>query len=103
VVTSAFAWHETVARERPQALREIARILRMDGTLAMLDIVFASEAAILDARKAIANRWDENEEYALVGSMDDLLRFNGFRVRQWAQTGPYHWLVLATRTDRASP
>lgn len=75
----------------------------MDGTLAMLDIVFASEAAILDARKVIANRWDESEEYALVGSMDDLLRFNGFRVRQWAQTGPYHWLVLATRTDRASP
>jgi len=28
VPTSVFAWHETVVRERVQALREIARVLR---------------------------------------------------------------------------
>ena len=95
VVASSFAWHHVPPAERPAALAEVRRVLRPGGRFCLLDIVFASAAAQAAARDEIGSDWDDDEEYALVGDLDELLLTAGWRRTRWRQTGPYHWAVSA--------
>ncbi len=97
-VVSGFAFHETNPQTRHTACTEIARVLRPEGYLCLLDIMFASEAAIQNAKELIGNAWDDSEDYAIVGDLDTTLRDAGFTSVSWQQTAPFHWLVTARLT-----
>jgi putative AdoMet-dependent methyltransferase len=96
-VVSGFAFHETSPDKRANACREIARVLKPQGYLFILDIMFASNAAIEEASELIANEWDENEDYAIVGDLDRLIREQDFASVQWRQTAPFHWMIIARK------
>lgn len=96
-VVSSFAFHEVPAMERAAACAEIARVIEPGGTLCLLDIIFASPAARDEARYALADRWDDGEDYPLVGAVDAALRAAGFRGSRWQQTAPCHWAVRCSR------
>ena len=72
-------------------------MLKPGGDLCLLDIMFASQAAMDRARQKLADRWDPDEEYALVGSLDDLLYTALFRSVRWMQTAPLHFACTATK------
>lgn len=95
MAVSSFAFHEVEVDRRMAACTEVARVLRPGGQLALLDIVFASESAIADARAAIGAVWDPDEDYPLIGQLDAQLRTAGFVNLRWHQSAPYHWVVLA--------
>lgn len=99
-VVSGFAFHETQVARRSEACVEMARVLKPDGFLCLLDIMFASQAAMQEARQLIAEKWDDDEDYAIVGDLDALLRQNGFTALKWYQTGPFHWMVTARKCQR---
>jgi ubiquinone/menaquinone biosynthesis C-methylase UbiE len=61
---SAFAFHHLETEERPQALREIFRVLRDGGAFLLVDILFADESAKDAARRRLAEQWEE-ENYAV--------------------------------------
>lgn len=62
IVVSSFTFHEVSPSERSAACSEVVRILRPGGQLALLDIMFASEAAVADGRVAIGAIWDPDED-----------------------------------------
>lgn len=95
-VVSSFALHEVAPGDRPAALAEVARVLVPGGELCLLDIIFASAAALADAQRAIAT-WDPDEEYPLVGELDAALHGAGLGAVAWQQTAPCHWAVQARR------
>lgn len=97
-VVSGFAFHETDVQQRHEACAEIARVLKPEGYLCLLDIMFASEAATQHARDMTGKAWDDSEEYALIGDLDTTLRGAGFTSISWQQTAPFHWLVTARLT-----
>jgi len=72
VAVSALAFHHLETDERPQALREVFRVLRGDVFL-LVDILFADAEAKQSARDHLAERWEE-ENYALY---PDLARVAG--------------------------
>jgi cyclopropane fatty-acyl-phospholipid synthase-like methyltransferase len=94
-VVSTFAWHESAAGERGELLRAMASLLKTDGFLCLADIMFASSAAVADARHTLGRLWDSAEVYALVSELDEQLRAAGLRPLHWLQNGPWHWIVLA--------
>jgi putative AdoMet-dependent methyltransferase len=96
-VVSGFAFHETLVPKRDDACAEMARVLKSGGALCVLDIMFASELAMHEARQLIADKWDDDEDYAIVGDLDTLLRQNGFTTVKWVQTAPFHWMVTARK------
>lgn len=96
-VVSGFAFHETLLPKRGVACGEMARVLKPGGYLCLLDIMFASVLAVDEARQLIAEKWDDDEDYAIVGELDTLLRQNGFATLRWCQTAPFHWLVTARK------
>ena len=96
-MVSSFAFHETQVARRSEACQEMARVLKPGGTLCVLDIMFASQPAMQDARERIGKRWDDSEDYAIVGEFDTLLRQNGFAAAMWFQTAPFHWMVTARK------
>jgi putative AdoMet-dependent methyltransferase len=96
-VVSGFALHETLPPKRSDACAEMARVLKSSGHLCLLDIMFASELAMQEARQLIAEKWDDDEDYAIVGDLDTLLRQNGFTAVIWCQTAPFHWMVTARK------
>ena len=61
---SAFAFHHIDTAERPDALREIFRVLRRGGAFLLVDILFADEAAKDLARRRLGAQWEE-ENYAV--------------------------------------
>lgn len=91
IIVSSFAFHEVEMSRRSEASAEIARVLRPGGQLALLDIIFASAAAVANARAAIREDWDSDEDYPLIGQLDAPLRTNGFEDLRRAQenTGGY--------------
>jgi putative AdoMet-dependent methyltransferase len=95
-VISSFAFHEVALNQRDLAFAEIRRVLKPSGRVALLDIMFVSEAATDAARQVIGRAWDDSEDYALVGTLDARLREQGLTPKQWHQTGSFHWLVLAS-------
>lgn len=96
-VVSGFAFHETPPAQRAAACGEMARVLKPGGCLGLLDIMFASPPAMAEARDRIGQAWDDDEDYAIVGDLDTLLRQAGFTAVTWNQTGPFHWLVTARK------
>ena len=98
-VVSGFAFHETFLPTRGAVCAEIARVLKPGGCLCLLDIMFASDAAMQAAREHIGAGWDDDEDYAIVGELDTLLRQAGFTALRWTQTAPFHWLVTARKGE----
>jgi putative AdoMet-dependent methyltransferase len=96
-VVSGFAFHETLTPKRSDACGEMARVLKPGGHLCLLDIMFASRLAMQEARQLIAEKWDDDEDYAIVGELDTLLRQHGFTSVKWSQTAPFHWMVAARK------
>lgn len=94
---SAFAFHEVAPDRRADALRELARVLKAGGSVCLLDIMFASDAALTAARDALARFWDPSEVYHLVGDLDADLYRAGFDRPRWRQTARCHWAVVANR------
>ncbi|WP_043713861.1 class I SAM-dependent methyltransferase [Symbiobacterium thermophilum] len=97
MVISSFAFHEVPPGGRLAACRELARVLKPGGALCLVDILFASPAALAAAREAIGERWDDEEDYPLVGDLDQLLHEAGIGGSRWRQTAPCHWMVLARK------
>jgi ubiquinone/menaquinone biosynthesis C-methylase UbiE len=97
-VVSGFAFHETPVSARRDACQEMARVLQPGGYLCLLDIMFASSLAMQEARKLIGDKWDDDEDYAIVGELDTLLRENGFVSLKWYQAAPFHWIVTARKS-----
>lgn len=98
-VISSFAFHEVWPAERAAACVEMARVLRPGGTLCLLDIIFASPAAVAEARLALGELWDDGEAYPLVGELDTLLRAAGFVALRWQQPAPWHWAVTGIQGE----
>lgn len=96
-VVSSFAFHETPADRRDAICAELLRVLKPGGSLCLLDIMFASPAAMDDAQRRLGRMWDPTEDYALVGSLDELLRMAGFAGVQWRQSAPCHWIMVARK------
>lgn len=61
---SAFAFHHLETAERPDALREIFRVLRRGGAFLLVDILFTDQAAKDLARHRLGDQWEE-ENYAV--------------------------------------
>jgi putative AdoMet-dependent methyltransferase len=95
VVVSSFCFHEVPPSQRLGACREVNRVLRKGGHLCLLDIIFASHAAMAEARSHMVSHWDDSEEYSLVGDLSENLYASGFHSVQWVQTGRLHWMCLA--------
>lgn len=95
-IVSSFAFHEVPPAQRPTALGVMAASIRAGGMIALLDITFASPAALASAEET-ADGWDPTETYHLVGDLDSGLRTAGFGGTRWWQTAPMHWLVIATK------
>jgi hypothetical protein len=71
------------------------RVLKPEGRLCLLDIMFVSQSAQGEAARLIGRGWDSEEDYPQVGALDALLRGSGFMGILWAQTAPCHWAVSA--------
>lgn len=95
-IVSSFAFHEVNPAQRPLAVSKLIQALRPGGMLALLDIMFASSAALIEA-KAISDGWDPSETYHVVGDLDSQLREAGLAELHWWQTAPMHWLVTGHR------
>jgi len=100
-VVSSFAFHEVPPAHRPSACAELARVLTPGGALCLLDIMFASPASRAEAREAIGEYWDDEEDYPLVGDLDTMLHAAGLGATSWWQTAPFHWMVLAQKPGGA--
>jgi len=98
-VVSGFAFHETPLGKREAACQAISQVLKPDSRLCLLDIMFASPAAVAEARELIGGAWDDSEDYALVSDLDGLIRNSGFSTIRWSQTGPFHWMVTARKLE----
>lgn len=96
-VVSGFAFHETPVSERLKALTNLYYTLKPGGRLALLDIMFLSQAAEDEARRRLGPTWDDSESYGRVEKVDTLLRAAGFRGLHWRQTAPFHWFVTARK------
>ncbi len=96
-LVSSFAFHEVPPEKRPVACAESARVIRSGGHICLLDIVFASPAALAEASEELHEQWDPDEIYPLVGELDTSLRSGGFSTLRWQQTAPYHWAVAGRR------
>lgn len=96
-IIAGFAFHEVLIAERRVACDEMARVLKPGGYVCIVDIMFASAAATQAAKAVIGKAWDDEEDYALVGDLDTLLRAAGFTGVSWVQTGPFHWMVAARK------
>lgn len=95
-IVSSFAFHEVASADRQRALAGLVAALAPGSTLSLLDIMFASPAALAHAKRTTAN-WDPTEAYHLVGDLDTDLRGTWLTdVHGW-QTAPMHWLVIARR------
>ncbi|MGP4071614.1 class I SAM-dependent methyltransferase [Piscibacillus sp. B03] len=101
-IVSSFCFHEVDPIEREQALETAHNLLTEDGTLLILDIMFASAQAVEDGRQSIGKYWDETEDYPIVGELDQVLRSANFKGVRWVQTGPYHWAVIAQKSTSES-
>ncbi len=97
LVVSSFTFHEVLPEERLSACKETYRILQKDGYFLLVDIMFPSEFARIQAKETIARYWDDSEDYPIVMNMDNHLREAGYKSIQWKQTGPYHWAVIAKK------
>ncbi len=96
-VISSFCFHEVKLEERYKACREALRVLKDGGTLNLLDIMFVSSTALTREREARIKHWDHSEEYSLVGDLDAMLLYTGFKNIRWTQTAACHWNVLAMK------
>ncbi len=94
-VVSSFCFHEVPLEERQTACEEVYRVIRKGGMACLLDIMFASNAAVAEARKSMLDQWDDSEVYSLVGDLSEHLYSSGFHSVQWLQTGRFHWMCLA--------
>lgn len=97
VAVSSFAFHEVEPGRRLEAMREVARVVRPGGLVALLDLVFASAEAREEARAEIGPLWDDEEEYPLVEEVDRWARAAGLAQTVWRQTAPCHWIFMAVR------
>lgn len=96
-VVSSFAFHEVLPTYRERACKEIVRVTKPGGFVCLLDIMFASTLSREAAKTAIGAYWDAEEDYPLIGELDQVLREAGFVNTFWRQTAPCHWALLARR------
>ncbi len=91
-IISSFAFHEVAPEQRKVALDHVAAAVRPGGLVALLDIMFASPAALAQA-EARADGWDPTETYHFIADLDESLRTAGLTgLHRW-QTAPMHWLA----------
>lgn len=96
-IVSTFAWHESAVDKRGELLKALAGLLETGAFLCIADIMFASPAAVADARHTLGRLWDDTEVYALESELDEQVRAAGLRPLRWQQSGSWHWIVLAVR------
>ena len=77
----------------------MARVPRPGGTLCLLDIIFASEAALSAAREELAPSWEPTEVYHLVSGLDAQFHSVGFGQPWWRRTARCHWAVVVGRQE----
>lgn len=77
-VVSSFCFHEVPSSQRRDACNEVYRVLREEGHLCLLDIIFASKSAMEEAKHYLKSRWDSSEEYSLIGDLSENLYAVGF-------------------------
>lgn len=94
-VVSSFCFHEVPIVERLTACKEVYRVVRKGGYACIVDIMFASVMATNEARSRMNRYWDDSEDYALIGELDEQLYDVGFHSVKWVQTSPLHWACLA--------
>jgi putative AdoMet-dependent methyltransferase len=97
VVMSSFAFHEVHYEKRNSAHVQMARVLKPNGILCLLDVMFVSLAAREAAREMVGAAWDNEEDYLYVAQLDTQLRQANFVTLQWTQTAPFHWMVIARK------
>ncbi|MBY6037716.1 methyltransferase domain-containing protein [Fictibacillus nanhaiensis] len=97
VIASSFCFHEVLPDERQTACEKMYTLLKPDGKFLVLDIMFASQSAMNNARKQIGHYWDSTENYPLVQTLDEMLRHVGFKHISWKNTGPFHWAFSAQK------
>lgn len=96
-VISSFCFHEVALQDRQRACDEVFRVLKQGGHFVLLDVMFASVAALGKAKQLFANHWDNSEDYSFVHHLDGLLCQAGFSGSRWLQTARCHWVVVAKK------
>lgn len=96
-IVASFAFHEVVIEQRETVCQHLARLLKPNGYVCMVDIIFASPAARENAKAQIGNYWDDTEDYPLVPDLDAYLYGSQFQRVFWQQTALYHWVLLAQK------
>jgi putative AdoMet-dependent methyltransferase len=96
-VISSFCFHEVDLIVRKKACDEVYRVLKPGGRFVLVDIMFASVAALGHSKSAFHGQWDNSEDYSFVSHVDGILYEAGFSSVHWAQTARCHWVVVADK------
>ena len=96
-IVASFAFHEVASEQRKTVCQHLARLLKPNGYVCMVDIIFASTAARENAKAQIGNYWDDVEDYPLVPDLDAYLYGSQFQRVFWQQTAHCHWALLAQK------
>ncbi len=97
VVTSTLAIHHVPARKRADALREMYRVTRPGGRLALAD--FDPSRRVLPLHRGAARM---RHAVSSVGSLDDLVTAAGFQVQTSGALPPLRY-VVAVKRRQADP
>lgn len=81
---------------RISSIAEMMRLLQPGGYLLLLEVAFASPAAIEEAAAQLADWPFDTADHPLVADLDTLLREAGLRGLQWQQTAPCIWLAVGS-------
>lgn len=96
-IVASFAFHEVAVDQREAVCQHLVRLLKPNGYVCLVDIIFASTAARENAKMHIGKYWDDTEDYPLVHDLDTYLYGGSFKNVFWQQTALCHWVVLAQK------
>ena len=96
-IVASFAFHEVAVDQRETVCQKLMNLLKPNGYVCMVDIIFASIAARENAKAHIGKYWDDTEDYPLVHDLDAYLYGSQFQHVLWQQTTLCHWVMLARK------